>query len=202
MEPVAANEAPAESAEGAVPADTAAETATTTAPVEASAPAESTETQAAEEFGIADITAPEGITVSEQDFSALKSAIEGAGLPFTKDLAQKLVDLESQRIDGWQSAQKEALTNQVKEWEAAAKADKEFGGDQFEQNLIAAEEAMKALATPELVSMLNESGLGSHPEMVRLFVKLAPLVREGGAPNMGQRSQAPEKSLADRLYGG
>jgi hypothetical protein len=52
----------------------------------------------------------------------------------------------------------------------------------------------------ELTELMEQSGLGSHPEMIRLFVKLAPLVREGGAP-LTHRSSAAEVPLEDRLYG-
>src|SRR5699024_3254227 len=77
----------------------------------------------------------------------------------------------------------------------------EIGGAKFDENLAAAEQAVKALATPELKELLDNTGLGNHPEMVRLFVKLSPLVREDQGLSTGGTRGGESKSRADLLYG-
>jgi len=66
---------------------------------------------------------------------------------------------------------------------AAAKADKEIGGDKFEENVGVAKLAIDAYFTPEFKKFLNESGLGNHPEMIRGLAKAgAPLKPDGWVP--------------------
>ena len=121
-------------------------------------------------------------------------------MPFTKDMAQKLVDLEQQRLGRFAEQQREAFTEQVRSWETAVRADKEIGGDKFDENLVIAEQALAKLGTPALTEMLEQTGLGSHPEIVRLFVKLGPLVREDN-PVPGSPAGGKEPDLLTRLYG-
>lgn len=116
-------------------------------------------------------------------------------------MAQKLVDLEQARMSRLQEAAAAAQAEQIKAWEAEARADKEFGGDKFDASLTAAQEALDALATPGLRDLLQKSGLGNHPDMFRLFVKLAPLVREPGAGGGRQSAPAANTDRASRLYG-
>lgn len=74
-----------------------------------------------------------------------------------------------------QAAQHTAM---VEGWTNASKADKEFGGDKLDENLAIAQKAMQTLGTPELLSFLNESGLGNHPELIRAFYKAGMKISE------------------------
>lgn len=146
---------------------------------------------------LSDLKIPEGVTVAESDLELLLTALgDGAN----RDTIQKLVDLESGRQKSLMDTIKAARDNDVSEWEKAAKIDKEYGGENFDKNLAAAQEALNALATPELKALLSQTGIGSHPEVVRLFVKLAPMVRE---PRPGAAGGAAPKAPTrlELLYG-
>jgi hypothetical protein len=147
------------------------------------------------------LTLADGFTLAQEDFGALEGVFKEANIPLTGGLAQKLIDLEQSRMARLQESATAAQEEQVKAWEAASRADKEFGGDKFDANLTAAQEALDALATPELRDLLQKSGMGNHPEMLRLFVKLAPLVREPGAGGGRQMTPAATTDRASRLYG-
>src|SRR5699024_11966393 len=84
---------------------------------------------------------------------------KGAGTTLTKDVAQKLVDLEASRLERFSSEQAKAHEERVKSWAEDTKKDKEIGGAKFDENLAAAEQAVKALATPELKELLDNTGL-------------------------------------------
>jgi len=148
-----------------------------------------------------DLSLPENLEISEEDWKAVTSVFDEAGTTLTKDVAQKLVDLEASRLERFASEQAKAHEERVASWAEEAKKDKEFGGDKFEKNLVAAEQAVKALATPELRELLDNTGLGNHPEMIRLFVKLSPLVREDQGPGAGASGGGREESRAELLYG-
>ena len=158
---------------------------------QASAPA------APEPFTLADLKVAEGVTVAESDFKALGEML---GEGFTKEAAQKFIDFETTRQQSLMKAIQEENDKQLAAWEEAAKADKDFGGDKFDENLAAAQEALGKLGTPELQDMLKQTGLGSHPEVIRLFVKLAPLVREE-RPGTGGLGGGQEPSRLELLYG-
>lgn len=51
-------------------------------------------------------------------------------------------------------------------------------GNDYEANLDLSKKALAKLGTPELVDHLEKSGLGNHPEMVKLFHKLGTAISE------------------------
>jgi hypothetical protein len=81
---------------------------------------------------------------------------------------------------------------------AAAKADKEIGGEKFDESVGIAKLAMDAYFTPEFSKFLNDTGLGNHPEMIRGLHKAGiPLKPDGWVP--GQKgTKAP--STAQGFY--
>ena len=64
------------------------------------------------------------------------------------------------------------LEEQVLQWEAATKKDKLLGGDKLEANLATAKLALDSFGSPELKQFLAKSGLGSHPEVIRMLHKV------------------------------
>lgn len=115
---------------------------------------------------------PEGVeldaTAAEQ-FTAVAKEMK-----LTQDQAQKLAEIAA----GIQQRGKEAHANAVTSWTEATKADKEFGGDKLQENLAIAKQALDRFGTPELKDVLNASGLGNHPEVVRAFYRAGKLLSE------------------------
>jgi len=144
----------------------------------------------------ADFTMPEGLEVDAQ---LLEKAVPVfKELKLTQEQAQKLVDLEAERVQSMVQEQQDAIAQQIESWDAAAKADKEFGGDKFDENLGIAKLALEKLGTPELKQFLVDSGAGSHPEVIRAFVRMGRLMKEdnpgAGAP------PAEKKDIVDIMY--
>lgn len=71
-----------------------------------------------------------------------------------------------------------ARVTQSNAWTEASKTDKEFGGEKLAENLAVAKAAMNATASPELRKLLNDTGLGNNPEIIRHFLKIAPAFKE------------------------
>ena len=84
------------------------------------------------------------------------------------------------------------------QWAADSKADKEFGGDKLQENLAVAKKARDAFATPALVELLDQSGLGDHPEVIRFFVKAGKAISDDNFVGGGQGSTQP--ATAQKLY--
>ena len=57
-------------------------------------------------------------------------------------------------------------------WRKDAESDPEFGGAHFQENMGIAAKAYKTYASPELRKMINVSGLGNHPEFIRMFYRI------------------------------
>lgn len=117
-------------------------------------------------------------------------------LDLTQDSAQKILDRMAPQMAQRQQAQIEAIR---KEWVAASQTDAEFGGDKIAENLATARKALDQFGTPELRALLNESGLGNHPEVIRMMYRAGKAISEdtyvGRAASTGGKP-AP-KTFAD-----
>lgn len=139
--------------------------------------------------------APEGTAIDATVLTQFEEAARELNLP--QDKAQQLIDKMAPAMAQQQAAQMQQLSQ---DWQAAASADKEFGGDKLAENLGYATKAVDTFASPELKTMLRETGLGNHPELVRFMVRAGKAISEdkivtGGAPASANRS------AAEVLYG-
>lgn len=138
----------------------------------------------------------------EFDPEVMKSFSEIAKeLDLPQDAAQKVLDKVAPKI---LERQMQALENVRNEWAESARTDKEFGGDKLNDNLVVAKKALDSFGTPELRKLLNESGLGNHPEMIRLMYRAGKAISEDrfvGGTRGGQKS-GPKgfNDLASALY--
>ena len=145
-----------------------------------------------------DFKAPEG---SELDAKLIESFTPLAKeLGLSNEQAQKVVDLVPQLQQRIAEQQAEAWGKQVQDWAEAVKADKEIGGDNFQGSLVAVQKVMQQFGTPELKQMLEQTGMGNNPELVKLIVKVCKAMSEdqfiaGGKSNGGARD------VASILYG-
>lgn len=133
-----------------------------------------------------DLKLPEGFKANEASLAEFKKLAKDHGLK--GDAAQKIFDL-------YASEQKAALEKRAADveaehqaWAKAIEADKELGG----QNLTATKDACKrALAKfggAGLEKILNESGLGDHPEVVRFVAKIGRELAEDSIAGTGGAS--------------
>lgn len=126
--------------------------------------------------------------------------------------AQKLLDLgpELNKMYGAQlMANVEKATTA---WAKETESDKEIGGGGdkavLTANLALAAKARDAFASPELLKLLerntkenpNGTGLGNHPEVVRLFTRLGKAISEDNKLVTGSGSKGAELSAAEKLY--
>ncbi|HAO1322240.1 TPA: peptidase [Escherichia coli] len=119
-------------------------------------------------------------------------------LNLTNEQAQKLVDAYPKILAGVQQRQADAWQATTEQWAADVKADKEFGGDKLPENLSAAQRALDQFGTPELKEYLNTTGLGNHPDLVKVFIKVGRSMSEDGMITGKENGQ---RSAAEVLYG-
>ncbi|GHV46813.1 phage endoprotease [Synergistales bacterium] len=130
-----------------------------------------------------DFTLPEGKTFDEELGKSYLDVINNAALS-KKEMAQKLLELYS----GLQDKQKEAeraedekYAAEIKGWAEAARADKEYGGHNWEASSAVIAAGRDHVASPELVKWIEDSRLGNHPEILRMFYRAGKLTAEDRA---------------------
>ncbi|WP_272568126.1 peptidase [Providencia sp. PROV255] len=117
-------------------------------------------------------------------------------LGLSNEQAQKIVDVYGSTIMPQIAKQQEAAwQKQVTEWAETVKADKELSSVESIGN---AQKAMDQFGTPELKQYLNDSGLGNHPELFRIFSRIGKAMSEDGFVS-GSSENA--RSAADVLFG-
>lgn len=143
-----------------------------------------------------DFTPPEGSQLDAAVMQQFGDVARELNLP--QDKAQLLIDKVAPVIAQRQAEQVETMRT---EWAAQATADKEFGGDKLNENLAVAQRAMTQFATPELTKLLNDTGLGNHPEVIRFMVRAGKAVSEDGVVTGGVPAATGQQSAAQVLYG-
>lgn len=119
--------------------------------------------------------APEGAELGSDVTDAFAGVAKELNL--TQDAAQKVLDKMAPVLAQRQNAQVQAVQQ---EWREQSTADKEFGGDKLTESLATARKAMDAFASPALKQTLEQTGLGNHPEVIRMFVKVGKAISQDG----------------------
>ncbi|WP_313698171.1 peptidase [Pantoea sp.] len=141
--------------------------------------------------------APEGGELDKEAVSQFEPIARELNL--SQEQAQKLVDLYGSKVmPQLMKQQADTWQKQVADWGTSAKEDAEIGGDKFDGNLTRAKQAMDKFATPQLREFLETTGMGNHPELIRVFVKVGAAMSEDSLVTSNEKGQ---RSAADVLYG-
>lgn len=164
------------------------------------APKDGAETAAPEAFAV---TAPEGMEAFAGDFEKFSADMDGWLKANPNATAREALAEAAQRqarVVGEQGqAYAQQRQQQIDAWGAELKADKEFGGEKFDANLATAIKGVEAVGSPALRQLLDETGMGSHPEIVRAFLKVGQLVADAPFATGAQPPQQA-KDLGARMY--
>lgn len=122
-------------------------------------------------------------------------------LNLPQEAAQKLLDKVAPVVEARQLQQMEAVR---KQWADTSVTDQEFGGEKLSENLSVAKKALDAFGSPQLRELLEKSGLGNHPEMIRLMYRAGKAISEDKyvGPTQGSGKPAPKDfgGMASALY--
>ena len=138
-------------------------------------------------------TAPEGTEYDAELLGSFEAAARKANL--SQDAAQALL---AEMAPAYAARTVDQVNAIHQEWREQSAADTEFGGEKFVENLAVAKKALdlfdplpapgadgKQEKTP-LRSLLDETGLGNHPEILRLMYRAGKAISEdkfvAGAP--------------------
>lgn len=124
---------------------------------------------------------PEGVEFDSALLDEYTPVFKESGL--TQDAAQKLLETHL-------TIQQAAHTKQLQTWEGELKADKDFGGKNFEANTQAAQKAVARFLTAEDKAYLDRTGLGSYPGLVKAFLRIGKAISEDSVPQTPQQPAA------------
>lgn len=149
------------------------------------------------------LQAPEGFENFQGDFDAfsteatswLKDNPKATAADVLKWAAERQANLVKDQV----TQADQAFTQQIETWENEAKADADIGGDKFDANMAMAKKAIDTLGSDDLKAILNESGVGSHPAVIKFVVKVGQALSE--SPVLKSGDGGDKKSLVNSLYG-
>lgn len=121
-----------------------------------------------------DFKAPEGTALDPTVMGELGKVAKELNL--SQEAVQKLVDRVAPT---WEKQGLAQVDNFRRTWTEQSRADKEFGGNDFDANIKAVSKVYAKFTTPELRSLFEESGLNCHPEVIRMFYRLSKATSDG-----------------------
>lgn len=145
------------------------------------------------------LTAPEGLTLDPVAIELATPVFRELGL--SNEQANKLMPVAGQFAQGLLDRHQRQFLGQVqaerKAWLDSARNDPEIGGQQWATTIGTAAKALDALGFGKgsaFRTLLDESGLGNHPEMIRAFQRVGKAIGEDGF----ERSSGIHHSKRDR----
>lgn len=183
-------------------ADTPADAAETDAKPEGEAGEGEPEAVVPEKY---ELTVSEGFDLDAATLEAATPIFQELGL--TNDQAQKLIPVAegfAQKIVAQVNDEiGAAIRAERAEWLDTAKADPEIGGDKFDATLVSAAKALDTLGFTKghpFRALLDTSGLGNHPEMIRAFAKVGRALSEDNDFIRSGQATTGARSPAESLY--
>lgn len=130
---------------------------------------------------------PEDFEVSEEVQRQLDQFGETAKeLGLSQAQYQKLVEWDIQRARDAVDQAAAGYSERISQWADTVKADKELGGENLNQNLAVAKQAIDQFGSPELSKLIKAPspdnpeglGLGNHPELIRFMYRVGKALGE------------------------
>jgi len=139
--------------------------------------------------------APDGVVLDQQALAEFEPIARELNL--TQEQAQKLVELHTKQLQSQAQSQTQVAAKQIEAWVGEIKADKEIGGANFDTSVRHAQAAAKKFGSPEFLAALDATGMGSHPELVRVFARIGKAMAEDTfvAPGKESTTIDPAKKM-------
>lgn len=157
-----------------------------------------------------DVKAPEGMAFDKEAFEVVEPVLRKLNL--SNEATQELVSayageviplLQKRAEAGAEAAQLERAATIRKNWADEARGDPEIGGANFDQTVDACAQVWTKFGIKQgegIRQLLDESGLGNHPDMLRFLSRVAKGTGEGQfVPSDGAGTD--NRPIWDRVYG-
>lgn len=131
---------------------------------------------------------PEGVEVTDERREAWSQQFKELGL--TRAQAKALVAMRTEEAAAELEAYSADVEKRQKEHLDAAKADKDIGGDKWDESVRLANLGLKTLGGSAIKELILNSGNGNNPEMIRELRRIGELVKDDSF-EAGSSREAP-----------
>lgn len=138
---------------------------------------------------------PEDVSFQPNQVATFKGLAEE--LKLSAEQMQKLVDFETQAARENAAKTEEEKRDIIAGWARQTKA---LYGANLEEEISFALRAANAFGGPEFRALLEDTGLGNHPIMLRTLIGIGRCISEDACPG-GQPAAKQDKTFAEALYG-
>ena len=142
---------------------------------------------------------PEGMEVNDEALTGFLSIVNESNS--RGELVEKLIGYQANIHAQAEQSFNEVWTATQTEWRDGVKADKEYGGENFDKSLAVAKSVIKTYArdAEAMQELLTLTGAGNNIHMVALLNRIAAAVPMEGAPAQGTAAPASQ-SAADLIF--
>lgn len=142
---------------------------------------------------------PDGSPLDKEAITRVESYAKANKL--SNEEAQKLLEVENTAVKAFaEKAHAEAETVKAT-WLEGSKNDKEIGGDNLAKNVEVSHRVLDKFGSPLLKQILNETGTGNHPELIRMLSRIGKEFSEDELiPGKPPTQPAPKTDPANKLY--
>lgn len=142
----------------------------------------------------------DGDAATKDDKTAdAKAAADKAAADAQKATDEAIAKAKADATAEAEAASKDKLKGVQDGWIVATKADKEFGGENFEKNKAIAQRSLEIMP-PGFKTFLDASKLGDHPEMFRWMFRVGKMLGEAAPLPAARNGVASQEDRAKKLY--
>lgn len=137
------------------------------------------EEESGEEEEYDNLEKPDGSFLSDADMERILNDAKSEGLG--KEAAQKRVEFASDLLNRHEDNLRDRHVELSNEWIEECKADKEIGGEKFEESVAMANKALSRFANEEFIQALKDTKYGNNPHTVKVFARIGRAMADDNA---------------------
>jgi hypothetical protein len=146
-----------------------------------------------EEIKYTDFSLDKDLSLGDDFITEVKTFAQEKKLK--QEEAQKVFDLAQAAIKKDRDAIDNIIIERAKAWDEAVRVDKEIGGVNIAEKMGVIKGFIKKFGNEEVREVFRKSGLGSHPEVLRLLYKAGKAFSEDDfVPNTGVKKPVSNKN--------
>ena len=142
-----------------------------------------------------ELSLPPALEGCEEQFASFKKLAAELKLP--AETVEKLMQWEAQTTENSRQLSDQQRTHILQKW---TQQSKELWGGTYQQEIARALQAAQRFGGPELRELLEVTGLGSHPIVIKTFHAISQQISEDVSVS-GRLRNSTDKTFAEALYG-
>lgn len=145
---------------------------------------------------------PEGSKLDGKHVESVKELAKSLGLNAAQ--TKQLLERDAKIVSDHEARFQAELKEKVETWHDAVMSDPEVGGSNFDRSVADCKRAINRFGSDAFKKAMNETGLGNHPEVVRVFARIGRSMSEdsviNGATPSKQRNPDRFAALGEAMY--